>query len=357
MTAPTPGHLERTGYVALQKGGQLAKWTWTEGPLCANEVDIRVTHNGLCHTDVHMVADDWHISSYPFVPGHEVVGIVHAVGSGVHASSCRPGMRVGVGWIANSCRACANCLRGDENLCLEGYTGLIVGTNAKGGFANYLRVAADFVYPIPDGLDSASAAPLLCAGVTVYAPLCRWITRPGQAVAVMGVGGLGHLAVQFASAMGAVVTAIDIDDAKADEAIGLGAARFLPYREFADGTPVQAFDVIINCASADVATPHMVASLNPDGTLVQVGLPAGDVNMAVPLTGLVFGQKRVVGSIVGGRADMRQMLAFAAAKGVRPLVEVMPLAEVNAAFDRIKAGKAHYRIVLLSEEAWAAEKR
>ena len=300
--------------------------------------------------------DDWHVSGFPFIPGHEVVGIVAAAGKDV-PQCARVGARVGVGWIKDSCRCCRSCLRGDENVCDKGYTGLIVGAHAKGGFANYLRVKADFTYPIPDALSSADAAPLRCAGVTVYAPLARWL-RPGGRVAILGVGGLGHLALQFATALGGVVTAIDIDASKAAEARGFGASEFVHAPSMLGCEAAQdaaRFDLIMNTASAAVSTAALLRSLAPNGTLVQVGLPGGDAELRMSLTNLVFGQKRVVGSIVGGRADMHDMLALAAAKGIKPRVELAPLSDVNEQMARVVAGKARYRVVLLSEDEWAAE--
>ncbi|KAG2482172.1 hypothetical protein HYH03_018872 [Edaphochlamys debaryana] len=192
--------LSRRGWAVRERKAPLAVWSHTLGELGPQEVDIRVTHNGLCHTDLHMRDDDWGVSKFPFIPGHEVVGEVVGVGSAVPAS-LRPGSRVGVGWIANSCRSCLACLRGEENVCEKGYTGLIVGGN-HGGFQEVLRVTSDFLYSIPDALGSEDAAPLLCAGITVYAPLKRHMARPGMAVAVLGVGGLGHLALQVGGGEG-----------------------------------------------------------------------------------------------------------------------------------------------------------
>ena len=250
-----------------------------------------------------------------------------------------------------------SCLRGEENTCHAGYTGLIVGARAFGGFADFVRVPADFVYALPDALPSAAAAPLLCAGVTVYAPLARWV-RPGARVAILGVGGLGHLALQFAAALGGIPVAIDIDASKAAEALSFRAADFLHLPDFlaaADAPHGARFDVILNAASAAMAVAPLLRALAPDGTLIQVGLPGGDAIMQVPLLDLVFGQKRVVGSVVGGRAAMRDMLELAAAKSVAPAVELAPLSDVNAQMARVAAGKARYRVVLLSEDAWEEE--
>ena len=298
--------------------------------------------------------DDWHISGFPFVPGHEVVGVVVAAGAGVHAACARVGQRVGVGWIKSSCRCCPHCVRGEENTCAAGYTGLIVGAHAVGGFCDVMRVPADFAFPLPDALPSEAAAPLLCAGVTVYAPLARWL-RPGARVAVVGIGGLGHLALQFAAALGGVPSAIDIDASKRDEALRFGAVDFVHLSDLLAGAAqpggawCSRFDVILNSAAAALEVAPLLRALAPSGTLVQLGLPGGDVSLAVPLLDLVFGQKRVVGSVVGGRAEMRAMLDLAAAKNVRPQVELAKLSDVNAQMKRVAEGKARYRVVMESD--------
>ncbi|GIL86677.1 hypothetical protein Vretimale_11489 [Volvox reticuliferus] len=337
--------LSRRGWAVSEAKSKLAPWTYEVGELKPHEVDIRVTHNGLCHTDMHMRDNDWGVSAFPFIPGHEVVGEVIAVGSDV--TGLRPGDRAGVGWISNSCRVCANCKRGEENICEKGYTGLIVMGN-HGGFQEICRVNADFAYQIPEGLNSADAAPLLCAGITVYAPLRAHIKHPNTSVAVFGVGGLGHLALQYAHKMGAEVTAISGHQDKAEETHKMGADHFAVWgrdNEKLHGT----FDILINTVSADVSTAELMKLLKVDGTLVQVGIPGGGAVMHVPLQDLVFGQKHVVGSIVGGRADMQEMLNFSAVHGVKPLVEAWPLSKVNEAMQHVVDGKARYRVVLTSD--------
>ncbi|GLC65169.1 hypothetical protein PLESTF_000259600 [Pleodorina starrii] len=337
--------LARRGWAVSEAKAKLAPWTYQVGELKPHEVDIRVTHNGLCHTDMHMRDNDWGVSAFPFIPGHEVVGEVVAVGSDV--TGLRPGDRAGVGWISNSCRVCSNCKRGEENICEKGYTGLIVMGN-HGGFQEVCRVNADFAYSIPEGLDSASAAPLLCAGITVYAPLRAHIRHPNTSVAVFGVGGLGHLALQYAHKMGAEVTAISGRQDKEAETHMMGADHFAVWGRDKDKLRGK-YDILINTVSADVSTADLMACLKVDGTLVQVGIPGGGAVMHVPLQDLVFGQKHVVGSIVGGRADMQEMLDFSAVHGVKPLVEEWPMAKINEAMQHVADGKARYRVVLTSD--------
>ncbi len=233
-------------YAVLKAKEKLQKWEYTPAPLGRRDIEIEVTHNGLCHTDIHMRDNDWNVSSFPLVAGHEVVGIITQVGEDV--DTLKIGDRVGYGWIRNACRACDTCLRGEENICRQGYTGLIVGNH--GGFANKLRACADFAYKIPDALDSASAAPLLCAGITVYTPLRTYIKYPGMKVGVLGIGGLGHLAIKFARAMGAEVTAFSTSANKEAEAKEFGAHNFCLWHNVEDFVGKQ--DLIISTVSGEI---------------------------------------------------------------------------------------------------------
>lgn len=331
-------------YAALNSGEKLQPWNYEPAPLQVDEVEICVTHNGLCHTDIHMRDNDWNVSQYPLVAGHEVVGEVTAVGEKVH--SLQPGDRVGVGWIRSSCRVCDHCLQGQENICRQGYTGLIVGN--YGGFADRLRVPADFTYKIPDALDSASAAPLLCAGITVYTPLRTYIKHPGTKVGVMGIGGLGHLAIKFARAMGAEVTALSTSPDKEAEAKEFGAHHFQKWGTAEEMKAVAgSLDLVISTISSANDWDVAFSLLATNGVLCFVGIPVSSLN--VPLIPLIFGQKSVVGSVVGGRHFMREMLDFAAVNQIKPMIETMPLSQINEAMDKVAANKARYRIVLLSE--------
>ena len=337
-------HITFNAYAAMDAGRKFEPWTYEPAPLESLDVEVRVTHNGLCHTDLHMRDNDWGITTYPLVAGHEVVGEVVATGDKV--TGLEVGDRVGIGWIRDACRTCDHCLQGQENICREGYTGLIVGNH--GGFANRLRVPADFTFPIPDGLDSVSAAPLLCAGITVYTPLRTHITRPAMRVGVMGIGGLGHLALQFARAMGAEVTAISSSPSKEEQARSFGAHAFCQWGN--DEAMAQfkgAFDIVLCTVSGDTDWDAAFSLLATNGTLVLVGIPVSSMN--IPFIPLVFGQKTIAGSIVGGRHFMQEMLEFSAIHGIRPKTETMPLAQVNEAMDRVAANKARYRIVLVSD--------
>ena len=305
-------------------------------------MDVAVTHCGVCHTDISMAFDAWKRSKFPFIPGHEAVGIVTEVGRSVKL--VKVGDRVGVGYLGSSCGVCLSCLRGEENICSAGVEGLIE-YGGKGGWANVVRAKAKFCYPIPDSLSSMDAAPLLCAGVTVYSPLKAHV-RPGCEVCVLGCGGLGHLAVQFASKMGASVTCVDLAPEKAADCMRLGADRHMSLEEFMSGkTKV---NLILNSSPATVDTKAMGALL-PGGTLVQLGIPGAGLTAAVPLLETTMLQLHFAGSVVGGRAAMMECLEFAAKKGIRPMVEPMPFDKVNEAIERINTGKAHFRIVLVNE--------
>jgi uncharacterized zinc-type alcohol dehydrogenase-like protein len=340
MTAAT----KFKAYAVLNAGEKLQPWEYEPAPLQVDEIEIRVTHNGLCHTDLHMRDNDWGVSQFPLVAGHEVVGVVTEVGEKV--THLQKGDRVGVGWIRNSCRTCDHCLQGEENICREGNTGLIVGNH--GGFADRLRVTADFTYKIPDALDSASAAPLLCAGITVYTPLRTYIKHPGTKVGVMGIGGLGHLAIKFARAMGAEVTAFSTSADKEAQAKEFGAHH---YQKWGTAEEMKAIagtlDLVVSTISAETDWDLAFSLLANNGVLCFVGAPVSSLNL--PLIPLIFGQKSVVGSVVGGRRFMQEMLEFAAINQIKPMIETMPLSQVNEAMDKVAANKARYRIVLLSE--------
>ncbi len=327
------------GYAALNKGEKLQSWQYEPKPLGRNDIEIKVTHNGLCHTDLHMRDDDWNVSTFPLVAGHEVVGEITKLGEDV--TNLQIGDRVGVGWISNSCRRCDACLRGEENICRQGYTGLIVGN--YGGFADKLRVNADFTYKLPDALDSASAAPLLCAGITVYSPLRTYIKHPGSRVGVIGIGGLGHLAIKFARSMGAEVTAFSTSPSKETEAKEFGAHHFCNWNDAETGD----YDLLLYTGSAEIDWTKALGLLGNDGVFCLVGLPVSTLN--IPLLALVFGQKKIAGSAVGGRRFMTEMLEFAAINQIKPMVETMPITQINEAMDKVAANQARYRIVLLSE--------
>ncbi len=310
------------------------------GELGSQEVEIAIAHCGICHSDLHLIANDWGISQYPFIPGHEIVGTVTAIGSGV--LSLEVGQRVGLGWQSNSCGVCEWCTRGMENLCPHS-EGTCV--HRHGGYADRVRANARFVIPIPDALGSEQTAPLLCGGITVYSPLRTHGVNASSRVGVVGIGGLGHLAIQFARAFGAEVTAFSTSAAKEEEARALGAHNFVNTRESKAMKDVAGtMDFILNTANADQDWGVYVAALRPTGTLCFVGVPPSPVSVhAFPL---INGQRSVSGSPTGSPYRLKEMLDVAARHGVKATVESFPMAQANAAIDKVKKSKVRYRAVL-----------
>ena len=328
------------GLAVHAAGAELLSFKYDPGKLGLKEVEIAITHCGICHSDLHLISNDWGISQYPFIPGHEIIGNVTAVGAEVR--SLETGQRVGLGWQSNSCGICEWCTRGMENLC-PASEGTCV--HRHGGYADSVRANARFVFPIPDALDSEHAAPLLCGGITVYNPLRIHGVNPSSRVGIVGVGGLGHLAIQFARAFGAEVTAFSTSVEKEEEARALGAHNFVNSRESkalkeAAGTQ----DFILNTANADQDWGAYVQALRPTGTLCFVGVPPSPVSLqAFPL---ISGQRSISGSPVGSPYRIKEMLDVAARHGIKAITESFPMAQANAAIEKVKKGKVRYRAVL-----------
>ena len=326
-------------FAAMKAGGPLESWGFEVGALGQDEVDIEVTHCGVCHTDLHLMDNDFGITAYPFVPGHEAVGVVKAIGSGV--THLTPGQRVGVGWQRGTCGECEWCGDGLQNLCATSRPTCLAGF---GGFAKSLRVDSYFGIPVPDELDSASAAPMLCAGITVYSPLRRYV-RPGSRVGIVGVGGLGHLGIQFARAMGVEVTAISTTEDKAAEARQFGAHHFA-----ASTDPQQmkklagSLDLLLSTATANLDWSAYLAMLRPNGVFCMLGAPAGPV--VLPVLQMIFGQYTFAASVIGPPSEIEEMFRFAALNNIRTAVEVVPMDQVNGAMVKVRSNKARYRMVL-----------
>src|SRR5580698_7309533 len=294
------------GFGVHAAGAQLVAYIYVPGTLGANEVEIKISHCGVCHSDVHLIDNDWGISKYPFIPGHEIVGTVVGVGSAVKDRTM--GERVGVGWQANSCGICEWCRQGEEQLCAKAQP-TCVGRN--GGFADKVRVNSRFAVPIPAALESENAAPLLCAGITVYSPLRNYGVRPSSRVGVIGIGGLGHLGLQFAKAFGAEVTAFSTSKEKEAEAKALGAHQFVNTRDAGALKKVAgSFDLLLSTVSADQDWQAYVAALRPKGTLCVVGAAPSPVQLQA--FSLIAGQKAVSGSPSGSPRDLFEMLDVAA---------------------------------------------
>jgi alcohol/geraniol dehydrogenase (NADP+) len=331
-------------FAAREPGAALHPFDYELRALGPHDVDIKISHCGVCHSDVHLIDNDWNISRYPLVPGHEIVGIVAAAGTEVEQLSI--GQRIGVGWQSGSCLRCEWCLNGYENLCRNK---VLTCVKRHGGFAEYVRTDSRFAFTIPDSLDSAGAAPLLCAGVTVYSPMRRFGLRPHHRVGVVGIGGLGHLALQFAHAMGCEVTAFSTNPEKKDDAYTFGADHFVDSRDAKEmRATARTLDYIISTATVALPWSAYMEALRPNGQLTIVSrLSAhGDEGIDALAPILVAGQKSISGSVTGGRDVMREMLAFAARHHIVARSEVFSYEDLNGAVQRVRNNEARYRVVL-----------
>jgi len=328
------------GLAVHAAGAELLPYHYDPGTLGPQEVEIAISHCGICHSDIHLISNDWGISHYPFIPGHEIVGTVAAVGEGVRTLAV--GKRVGLGWQSNSCGECEWCIRGMENLC-PAAEGTCVHRN--GGYAERVRANSRFVFPIPDSLGSEHAAPLLCGGITVYSPLRAHGVNPSSRVGIIGIGGLGHMAIQFARVFGAEVTAFSTSAGKEEEARALGAHHFVNSRESKALKEVAGtFDFIVSTINADQDWSIYIQALRPTGTLCFVGVPPSPVSVhAFPL---ISGLRSISGSPTGSPSMIREMLDVAARHGVKAQTESFPMAKANEAIEKVKKNKVRYRAVL-----------
>ena len=327
-------------YAALEAGGKLLPWQYEPAALGRDEVEIEVDYCGICHSDISMLNNEWGMSAYPLVAGHEVVGRIGSVGAGV--SHLKPGQLVGLGWHSDYCKVCSSCGSGDHNLCSTA-KGTIVGRH--GGFADKVRANAASVVPLPPGMDAKTAGPLFCGGITVFNPLVQFDVKPTDKVAVIGIGGLGHIALQFLRAWGCEVTAFTSSDSKAAEAQELGAHQCINSRnsneiEQAAGR----FDFIISTVNVTLDWNLYLSTLKPKGRLHFVGATLEPLNIGV--FGLIMAQRSVSGSPVGSPATIAKMLQFAVQHNIKPVVETFKFSQINEALAHLKSGKARYRIVL-----------
>lgn len=327
-------------YAAETAGAPLQPFAYDPGPLHAEQVEIAVEHCGICHSDLSMLDNEWGRTVYPFVPGHEIVGKVVAIGS--HAKGLRVGQRVGVGWFTGSCQHCRQCLGGDQHLC-RSTEETIVGRH--GGFADRLRAHWSWAFALPEGLDAASAGPLFCGGITVFSPMLLAGVQPTDRVAVVGIGGLGHLALKFLRAWGCEVTAFTSNAAKRAEALAMGAHHAVGSTDAGALKQLRGrFDFVIVTVNVPLDWKAYLAALAPKGRLHFVGAVLEP--LAVPAFSLIGGQKSVSGSPTGSPAAIATMLDFCARHRIAPQVETFPMERVNEALAQLRAGKARYRIVL-----------
>lgn len=317
----------------------------------ADDVVIDIKAAGICHSDIHMIRNEWGGAVYPLTVGHEIAGVVSAVGSDV--SKFKVGDRVGVGCLVNSCGECEQCMAGAENNCLKGAVGTynakdVDGTITQGGYAQKITVNERFVLNIPDALDFDVAAPLLCAGITFYSPLARWNVGPGQKVAILGLGGLGHMGVQIAAAMGAEVTVLSRSLKKEEAAKKLGAVRTLSTTEegFFENHAGE-FDLILNTISAPIDLGSYLGLLKPRGILSVVGLPPEALSLQI--IDLIRGGRVLTGNNIGGIPETQDMLNFCAEHGIGAVIEKIGVDEVDAAYDRVVDGDVQFRVVIDTE--------
>lgn len=328
---------------ARDSGGRLSPYSYDPGPLGDEQVEIEVQYCGLCHSDLMFLKNHLGGTAYPFVPGHEAIGRVVALGRG--AKAVREGQTVGLGWNAGSCLHCRPCLSGDQNMCVT-LEQTIVGR--PGAFATRVRCHWVWAIPLPDGLDIAKAGPLFCGGITVFNPLVQFDVRPTHRVGVIGIGGLGHLALQFLNKWGCHVTAFTSSASKAEEAKRLGATDVLDtYSADALKGAAGQFDLIMSTISANLDWEPYLSALAPNGRLHVLGVVAEP--MAISALSLLSGQRQVSSSPSGPPAVVAAMLDFCARHGIAPITEEFPMSRANEAVAHLEAGKARYRIVLKND--------
>jgi uncharacterized zinc-type alcohol dehydrogenase-like protein len=326
----------------------LSPMTVERRDLGSRDVMIQIDYCGICHSDIHFARGEFGPVPNPLVPGHEIVGTVTEVGPEVTRHAV--GDRVGVGCMVNSCRECANCRKGEEQYCLNGHTLVFGGVDVdgrltQGGYSTHVPVSEDFVVQVPEGLDPAAAAPLLCAGITTYSPLRHWKAGPGTKVAVVGLGGLGHLAVKIAKAMGAEVTVLSQSLSKKDDGLRLGADDYRATSDPATFTELaNTFDLILNTVSAKVDVDALLSLVAMDGALVNLGVPAEP--MSVNVFGLLGQRRSYAGSSFGGIRETQEMLDFCAEHGITSDIELIAAQQINEAFDRVLKSDVRYRFVI-----------
>jgi uncharacterized zinc-type alcohol dehydrogenase-like protein len=313
-----------------------------------DDVLIEIEFCGICHSDIHQVRDEWGGSIFPMVPGHEIAGVVAAVGPGVQRHAV--GDRVGVGCLVDSCGECEQCRAGEEQFCVKSavptYNGREYdGEPTYGGYSRQIVVRERFVVRIPDSLDLQDAAPLLCAGITTYVPLKHWKIGPGSKVAVIGMGGLGHVGVQIAAAMGAEVTVLSQTLSKLEDGMRFGAKAYHATSEPSTFKDLAgSFDFILNTVSANLPLDSYLRLLRVDGTLCNVGAPSEPDK--VNAFSLISGRRSLAGSAIGGLPDTQEMLDFCAEHGVKPQIELIGAGEVDGAYERVLSSDVRYRFVI-----------
>ncbi|MFD3570100.1 NAD(P)-dependent alcohol dehydrogenase [Streptomyces sp. NPDC058667] len=335
-------------YAAPAANAPLERTTVPRRAVGEHDVLIDIQYAGICHSDIHQARDGWGEGIFPMVPGHEIAGIVAEVGPGV--TRHKVGDRVGVGCFVDSCRTCAYCLQGLEQFCTQGMTGTYNaldknGEPTYGGYSRQIVVDENYTLRIPEGIALDEAAPLLCAGITLYSPLAHWKAGPGKKVAIVGLGGLGHMGVKIAHALGAEVTVLSQSLRKQEDGLKLGAAHFHATSDPQTFTDLAGtFDLVISTVSAPLDFGAYLSLVKPDGALVNVGAPEEPV--ALNLFSLIGGRKTLAGSMIGGIAETQEMLDFCAEHGLGAEIEVISADRINEAYERVIASDVRYRFVI-----------
>jgi uncharacterized zinc-type alcohol dehydrogenase-like protein len=337
------------GYAVLKAKEPLVPFSFERRDPKEHDVAIDIKFCGICHSDIHQARDEWGSSTFPMVPGHEISGIVSAVGAKV--KKYKVGDKVGVGCMVDSCRHCSSCERDLEQFCLEGMTGTYNSLErdgsapTQGGYSNKIVVNEDFVLKIPDNLNLDSAAPLLCAGITLYSPLKNWKAGPGKKIAILGMGGLGHMGVKIAHALGAEVTVLSHSLKKEADAKRMGADFFYATSDPETFTKLHAkFDLIINTVSAGIDLNLFLELLKIEGTMVVVGVP--EAPTPISSFSLIGGRRNLSGSLIGGIKETQEMLNFCGKHNITCDIEVIPVEKINEAYERVVKSDVRYRFVI-----------
>jgi uncharacterized zinc-type alcohol dehydrogenase-like protein len=340
--------IQAKGYAAQSPATDLTPWNFERREVGPHDVQIDIAFCGVCHSDLHQVNNDWFPGIFPMVPGHEIVGRISKVGD--HVQKFKAGDLAGVGCLVDSCQHCANCEADLEQYCLEGNTPTYnaldrSGNPTYGGYSNTIVVREEFVVSVSDKLDLAAVAPLLCAGITTYSPLKHWKVGPGHKLAVLGLGGLGHMGVKWGVAFGAEVTVLSTSPAKEEAAKALGAHKFVVAKDEVQFKAVQGtFDFILDTVSAPHDVNEYLGLLKTDGTHIVVGLPSEALQ--VPAFSLIGGRKRVAGSSIGGIKETQEMLDFAAEHNIVSDIELLDFKDIASGYERMLKGDVRYRFVL-----------
>jgi alcohol/geraniol dehydrogenase (NADP+) len=330
-------------YAALSKGGKLQPFEFDPGPLRDDQVEIKVAYCGICHSDLSMVDNEWGWTAYPIVPGHEVVGTITEVGD--HVKHLKAGQTVGLGWYSCSCLFCPQCMGGNHNLCLTAEATMI---GRHGGFADRVRCQAAWAVPVPEKIAQAKAGPLFCGGITVFNPITQFGVKATDRVGVIGIGGLGHLALQFLNKWGCEVFAFTSSDGKQAEAMKLGAHATINSRDSEQLKKIAgSLDFVISTVNVGLDWSSYLNTLAPKGRLHFVGATLAPLGIT-PIE-LLPGQKSVSGSPLGSPATTVKMLEFCARHSIAPVTENFPMSKVNEALEHLRAGQARYRIVLSND--------